>query len=225
MTDALGSVSRRYRLLQTRSLPTPSSQVTRVARNLLSILGSPGEKEREDPEKLVTEPEKEPAAGPEEEGTTAYPFPDHMLAQNQLIEEFRGHWEGMDSTPKLINNVSSKYLNETPPPTCQLTRTALEGDLRREIWNLIRPVRHIMAVHELACQEAAKQRIPEILDLLKSGPEKKAPVIVLWAPHCILGQYLWPPQWGVSKFNNPGGEGRPSDGKRRLYHHQGVLVL
>ncbi|RXN14523.1 hypothetical protein ROHU_009066 [Labeo rohita] len=55
-------------MLRKRSLPFPSSQVTWVARILLSTLGSPGEKEGEDPEKSVTEPEKEPVAGPAEEG-------------------------------------------------------------------------------------------------------------------------------------------------------------
>ncbi|RXN36667.1 hypothetical protein ROHU_002760 [Labeo rohita] len=65
-------------MLRKRSLPFPSSQVTWVARILLSTLGSPGEKEGEDPEKSVTEPEKEPAAGPAEEGGPG-PSKNHSL--------------------------------------------------------------------------------------------------------------------------------------------------
>lgn len=157
---------------------------------------------------------------------------------DQLMEEIQGHWEGVDPTPKLRNNVSSKvfriknflahmsagqtnlasfvfldnrakirswlsflrqcqiseptihhylknvlqflqYIKETPPPTCRLSRVALIG-IRRELQNLMRPVRRSVAVHEVAvkqakegrlipkatlraCREAAKKKIPEIL--------------------------------------------------------------
>ncbi|KAL0173543.1 hypothetical protein M9458_029511, partial [Cirrhinus mrigala] len=83
LTDSLKTVSQRYRLLRKRSLPTPSSQVTRVTRKLLSALGSPGEKEEEGPEQSVAEPEEVEGPGPSKKahsGTTAYPFPDHVPA-------------------------------------------------------------------------------------------------------------------------------------------------
>lgn len=162
----------------------------------------------------------------------------YFLFADQLVEELRSHCLGVDPTPKLINNVSSKifriknflgfmsagqtnlasltfldnrakvrswlsflrqsniseptvhhylknvaqflqYLNETPPPTCRLSRVVLVG-LRREIRNLICPVRRSVVVRELdvkqakearlipkatlrACRESAKQKIPEIL--------------------------------------------------------------
>ncbi len=80
-----------------------------------------------------------------------------------------------------LKNVAQflQYLNETPPPTCWLSRVALVG-LKREIRNLIRLVRCRMVVQELdvkqakearlipkatlrACRESAKHKIPEIL--------------------------------------------------------------
>ncbi|RXN37522.1 hypothetical protein ROHU_001978 [Labeo rohita] len=251
LTEALRDVSRKYRLLRKRSLPTPSGQVARVTRTLLSAISSPEEKEG--PEQSVAEPEEQEEEGPgpskkTRTTTMAHPFPDHVPALNQLMEEIQGHWEGVDPTPKLRNNVSSKvfriknflahmsagqtnlasfvfldnrakirswlsflrqcqiseptihhylknvlqflqYIKETPPPTCRLSRVALIG-IRRELQNLMRPVRRSVAVHEVAvkqakegrlipkatlraCREAAKKKIPEILDLLESGAERK----------------------------------------------------
>ncbi|RXN14505.1 hypothetical protein ROHU_009048 [Labeo rohita] len=84
-------------MLRKRSLPTPSSQVMRLARNLLSTLGSPGEKEGKGPEKSVTEPEKEPAAGPaEEEGPG--PSKNHSVplsgphAGSKVAQEKKHQW-------------------------------------------------------------------------------------------------------------------------------------
>ncbi len=83
LTGALKDVSRRYRLLRKRSHPTPSSQVARVTRNLLSTLSSPGE---EGPEQPVAEPEEEPAAGPSKAAHSAnapHPFPDHVAVLSE----------------------------------------------------------------------------------------------------------------------------------------------
>ncbi|XP_016373395.1 uncharacterized protein LOC107712588 [Sinocyclocheilus rhinocerous] len=89
-----------------------------------------------------------------------------------------------------LKNVAQflQFVNETPPPTCRLSRVSLFG-LRREIQSIIRPVRRSVAVHQVAvkqakegrliskvtlraCREAAKKRIPEILNKF-STPLKK----------------------------------------------------
>ncbi len=90
LTGALKDVSRRYRLLRKRSHSTPSSQVARVTRNLLSTLSSPGE---EGPEQPVAEPVEEPAAGPSKEvagpskeahsANAPHPFPDHVAVLSE----------------------------------------------------------------------------------------------------------------------------------------------
>ncbi|KAL1249532.1 hypothetical protein QQF64_020537 [Cirrhinus molitorella] len=87
LTGALRDVSRRYWLLKKRSQPSPSSQLARVTRNLLSVLSSPGEEEG--PEQPVAEPAEEPegeVAGPSPKVSTdmPHPFPDHVAALNCL---------------------------------------------------------------------------------------------------------------------------------------------
>ncbi|RXN14519.1 hypothetical protein ROHU_009064 [Labeo rohita] len=96
-------------MLRKRSLPFPSSQVTWVARILLSTLGSPGEKEGEDPEKSVTEPEKEPAAGPAEEGGPG-PSKNHSLPLS-------GPHAGPNLRPPHVrSNILLKFQNTSHSP-------------------------------------------------------------------------------------------------------------
>ncbi|RXN13028.1 LRR and PYD domains-containing 3-like protein [Labeo rohita] len=86
LTEALRDVSRKYRLLRKRSLPTPSGQVARVTRTLLSAISSPEEKEG--PEQSVAEPEEQEEEGPgpskkTRTTTMAHPFPDHVPALSE----------------------------------------------------------------------------------------------------------------------------------------------
>lgn len=162
LTTALRDITWRYRLLKRCSHPTPSAQVTKVTRKLLSALSVPGEEEGEGepPEQPAAGAEERPVAGPPTKDCgessrsfqTAYPFPDHMVAlskydtccflpvlcaldsthlvllvhflfADQVIEEFRGHHDGADPSPKLINNVSSKIFQiKNLLPTCLLAR-------------------------------------------------------------------------------------------------------
>ncbi|XP_039528819.1 uncharacterized protein LOC120479993 [Pimephales promelas] len=118
LSKALQEVTRRYKRLRRRSRSTPSSQVARVTGRLLSALWSPGKGDgggddeeegeagpSEEPDDGVPQPLSPAQPSPQQE---RHPFPDHVPALNVLLEEFRGHQQGADPTPRLVHNVGSK---------------------------------------------------------------------------------------------------------------------
>ncbi|CAM4574232.1 unnamed protein product [Leuciscus chuanchicus] len=82
-----------------------------------------------------------------------------------------------------------RFLSETPPQSCRLSRKALVG-LRREMGSLRKSLKRGLAVHQTAvkegketnilakatllrCRELAAKAIPELLDLLEKEPSLK----------------------------------------------------
>ncbi|XDV26279.1 hypothetical protein PO909_030037 [Leuciscus waleckii] len=82
-----------------------------------------------------------------------------------------------------------RFLSETPPQSCRLSRKALVG-LRREMGSLRKSLKRGLAVHQTAvkegketnilakatllrCRELAAKAIPELLDLLQKEPSLK----------------------------------------------------
>ncbi|CAM4733354.1 unnamed protein product [Leuciscus chuanchicus] len=118
LSRALRDVTRRYRLLKRRSQPSASAHVARVTGRLMAALGTPerGEAEEEEGEPCAGSsgepageaPAEQPLAPAQPPQQEKYPFPDHVPVLNLLLEEFRGHQEGADPTPRLVNNVGSK---------------------------------------------------------------------------------------------------------------------
>ncbi|XP_016382922.1 uncharacterized protein LOC107719893 [Sinocyclocheilus rhinocerous] len=85
-----------------------------------------------------------------------------------------------------------KYIAETPPPSCRLSKNALIG-LRREMLSVRKSLKRGVAMHRtsmraekevqviakatlLKCQTQAAQAIPELLTLLENDPTQK----ILW---------------------------------------------
>nr|XP_055063038.1 uncharacterized protein LOC129446112 [Misgurnus anguillicaudatus] len=97
----------------------PAQEVRRVTGKLLSALEAPVSPDREEaPPEATGDSPPEVEAGPvtpppqpeeEEGGESSGPqFPDHVVALNELLAEFRRHHEGPEPSRKLRDNVTSK---------------------------------------------------------------------------------------------------------------------
>ncbi|RXN36668.1 hypothetical protein ROHU_002761 [Labeo rohita] len=104
------------------------SQVTRVARNLLSSLSSSGEKEGKGPEKSISEPEKEPATGPaEEEGPG--PSKNHNLLKSDPEKKHQWSFYGHLTTywASIYGHRSGVFQNLTIQEVVEARQRASEG--------------------------------------------------------------------------------------------------
>ncbi|KAI7790270.1 hypothetical protein IRJ41_009227, partial [Triplophysa rosa] len=103
---------RRYKKLKRKTSSMPSSQVCSAAKKLLSTLeakegGEPeeaaGEPSAQSSEEAAGEPSVEPRAStnqPELQDDLPY-FPEHVIALNEVMNEYKSHQEGSDPSAKL----------------------------------------------------------------------------------------------------------------------------
>ncbi|KAI7807084.1 hypothetical protein IRJ41_019463, partial [Triplophysa rosa] len=111
----LQEVTRRFKKLKRKTSSMPSSQVCSAAKKLLSTLeaeegGEPEEAAGEPSEEAAGEPSVQPGASttqPEPQDDLPY-FPEHVVALNEVMNEYKSHQEGSDPSAKLKNNVASK---------------------------------------------------------------------------------------------------------------------
>ncbi|XP_067249026.1 uncharacterized protein [Chanodichthys erythropterus] len=114
-------MTRRNSLLRRRSRSIPSTQVAQVTSKHLMALRSPEKEVEKEEGKLHTKPSgklgsqglpnKPPITQPSSQQCEEYPFPDHVVALNVLLEEYWGHHDGANLTPKVKNNVASKVFH------------------------------------------------------------------------------------------------------------------
>nr|XP_055065259.1 uncharacterized protein LOC129447519 [Misgurnus anguillicaudatus] len=119
LTSSLAELTKRYKKLLRRQTARPAQEVRRVTGKLLSALEAPVSPDREEaPPEATGDSPPEVEAGPvtpppqpeeEEGGESSGPqFPDHVVALNELLAEFRRHHEGPEPSRKLRDNVTSK---------------------------------------------------------------------------------------------------------------------
>ncbi|CAM4733718.1 unnamed protein product [Leuciscus chuanchicus] len=88
------------------------------------------------------------------------------------------------------------YVAETPPPTCQLSRTVMVG-LNREIKSMIRSVRRRVVIHEVAFKQAKESQLIPKATLRQCAASAKIAI-----PE-ILGTFLPPLTSQSSAFHTP----------------------
>ncbi|XP_073711536.1 uncharacterized protein [Misgurnus anguillicaudatus] len=119
LTFSLAELTRRYKKLLRRQTARPAQEVRRVTGKLLGALEAPVSPDREEaPPEATGDSPPEVEAGPvtppplpeeeEAEESSGPQFPDHVVALNKLLAEFRRHHEGPEPSRKLRDNVTSK---------------------------------------------------------------------------------------------------------------------
>ncbi|XP_073730752.1 uncharacterized protein [Misgurnus anguillicaudatus] len=118
LTSSLAELTRRYKKLLRRQTARPAQEVRRVTGKLLGALEAPVSPDREEaPPEATGDSPPEVEAGPvtppplpeeEAEESSGPQFPDHVVALNELLAEFRRHHEGPEPSRKLRDNVTSK---------------------------------------------------------------------------------------------------------------------
>ncbi|XP_039504161.1 uncharacterized protein LOC120460460 [Pimephales promelas] len=115
-----------------------------------------------------------------------------------------------------------RFLSETPPQSCRLTKKALVG-LRREMGALRKSLKRGVAVHQTQvkevniiqkptlrkCRELTAKAIPDLLNLLENEPTQKT----LWRFYeyfaALLASVYGHRERGSPKHNYAGGSGGP----------------
>lgn len=129
-SEALRVLTQHFRMLQRRVRVFYSGQVSSVTGRVLS-----GAEPVEEEEPAGEGPQDQPLTPQPSGSTKEYPF--HVFALNSLLQEFKGHEEGTDPTPRMVSNVALKiywikkflgFNTSTADKFYALNPATLEGD-------------------------------------------------------------------------------------------------